>query len=1528
MRKKKNRLLAALLSFSLCPLPSAVLAEQAETDQLPEELRYEIYPVPHSIEYASNPEEFTVSAEVNVVADSQIDQYTKDYLEEILAENGLTATESEKVVAGKTNILLGVDNSDEFVDEWFDAALEVSDDLFEKNDAYALDVDAEGNTQIIGILGKDTDAAFYGLSSLEMMFSSFEGNKLVEAYIEDYSDMELRGFIEGFYGGFSYEGRETQIRFLRKVKGNMYVFASKTDPYHGGSQWENVYPQEELGQIAHLVDVAKANKVRYAWSFHAGKSGFLNGVSTDPQSSTYSEYQRRLTALEAKFEQLYEIGVRDFHILNDDYNSGTYSDIVNFLNDMNEWIKAKGDCGPLVFCPINYNITWGNTAAEMAAYKDSLDKDILLYWTGEKVNCPVTQSDVDWIYSRTGNEIVNWLNYPCSEHDKAGIYLGSINNYFSTADGLQHSKGLMSNPVNYPEANKVAYFQLMSWLWNNENYSEYADELWQNSFKYIEPEIADSYATVARHVSNCPDSGRYAGVGFPESEALKANLEAAQEKLLAGTAGKDDPDVKAVYDEMENVITAVADMKENASTELKVDLMPWLDSLESVATAIVNEIDCLESLNDGDLASAWAYFSKGAAALDGWDATPTPQYADKKAKAGSKRLQPFAQRIESHLSNLMMPALDPSYDKVTPTGISSFNTNTNIDKMLDGDETTFASWNEVQTEGDYYGVDLGRVADVHDITIIQGETDTHHDRFHESTLEYSVDGTNWTPIEENINKSNIVYTGLSIQARYVRLRVTGFTEPSNPSKTDFWTRVREFVVNKPAEQRTDLYTNLADDEVGTVVTDLGETTERLEHLGSITLKPDQYIGLQLPAPAFAASVTGESLPEGVVAEYSLDGSTWSSGAIDGRATILFARLRNTGQSAAALTASSALAITKTTGASATATSDLPLKEGSWANLIDGNRDTYAWTSVNQAAGQVINIDLGRELPFNALSIYMAENRPRLYHGTVSVSADQALWTPVLTIDASNDDTTIDGTTRYKRVTGDSSMIRYIKLEVTDSAKEETTEHSAFLKLHEIMLNDSPLPVDIPSLFTGTDENMDGAADQNLSTAFAAQNEAGRLEYVVTRNAEQKNVRIVQDADAISGAKVSVQMAGQTGWTELGVLDQAVKDLPVSVDGSVSRVRIDWDANCQKPKIYEIILTSSQKDAEDVDVASVAALNAVTGETGSTIAALNLPSSVLVTMDNGSTRRLGVTWNTDGLDLSVAGTYRLEGTLTLPAGVTNTNSVKATMSVILTEPVETVENLALSEGKTVTSSGAEVEGSWTADLAFDGVHDTDESRWSSPLLKNGTAADQTQTPQWLQIDLGKTCEIQSVHTYYFKKVYATDYDISVSTDGSQWTVVKEGAGLAASSDTMNPEETIVFATPVIGRYVKFDYKAINHFAAGNALSVRDIEIMGKESAAAASYTAPAVSVKEWNRNEKASPALIQMAYDYAKTLQMNDFSNSTMDESAWTLKVNVGEALALVPTTQKAVDTYASQLNALVLDLRFAPSSQKLEDLAE
>lgn len=61
-----------------------------------------------------------------------------------------------------------------------------------------------------------------GLATLQMMFSSFSGRYLLPVTIEDYSNSRFRGFVEGFYGGFDYVGRESQMRSIRDVKGNMY----------------------------------------------------------------------------------------------------------------------------------------------------------------------------------------------------------------------------------------------------------------------------------------------------------------------------------------------------------------------------------------------------------------------------------------------------------------------------------------------------------------------------------------------------------------------------------------------------------------------------------------------------------------------------------------------------------------------------------------------------------------------------------------------------------------------------------------------------------------------------------------------------------------------------------------------------------------------------------------------------------------------------------------------------------------------------------------------------------------------------------------------------------------------------------------------------------------------------------------------------------------------------------------------------------------------------------------------------------
>ena len=182
------------------------------------------------------------------------------------------------------------------------------------------------------------------------------------------------------------------MRFARDVKMNNYVYASKTDVYHT-SKWNELYPQSDIDQIKELVEVGKETKCYYAWSVHL--SGFFNGLDTSNEEA----YNTRYNQLTAKFQQLYDAGVRKFDILNDDFGKGSHADVVALLNKLTkEFIEPKG-CKPLTYCPQGYNEVWSkwsSNASELETLK-GLDPSISIYWTGADVNSPITQSTIDYV---------------------------------------------------------------------------------------------------------------------------------------------------------------------------------------------------------------------------------------------------------------------------------------------------------------------------------------------------------------------------------------------------------------------------------------------------------------------------------------------------------------------------------------------------------------------------------------------------------------------------------------------------------------------------------------------------------------------------------------------------------------------------------------------------------------------------------------------------------------------------------------------------------------------------------------------------------------------------------------------------------------------------------------------------------------------------------------------------------------------------------------------------------------------------
>ena len=170
------------------------------------------------------------------------------------------------------------------------------------------------------------------------------------------------------------------------------------------------------------------------------------------------------------------------------------------------------------------------------------------------------------------------------------------------------------------------------------------------------------------------------------------------------------------------------------------------------------------------------------------------------------------------------------------------------------------------------------------------------------------------------------------------------------------------------------------------------------------------------------------------------------------------------------------------------------------------------------------------------------------------------------------------------------------------------------------------------------------------------------------------------------------------------------------------------------------------------------------------------------------------------------------------------AVTTETSAVGEEERSTIEYENIAIGKEVTSSGIEPGTPFNAELAFDNLPGT---RYSSAYMKQGSDANQQQTPQWLQVDLGAQAELKEIKVDFFKKVYATDYTVESSATGQgDWQTVASRQ-LQASSTTMDPVDTISFDTPVTSeRYLRFNFKHLNHFAAGNGVSIKDIKVNGR------------------------------------------------------------------------------------------------------
>ncbi len=419
-----------------------------------------------------------------------------------------------------------------------------------KEEGYYLSVQADR----IVIAGADERGLFYGIQTLKQ---SLKNGALPMGEVTDFPDVKYRGVVEGFYGTpWSHRDRLSQLDFYGKHKLNVYIYGPKDDPYHSVPNWRKPYPEKEAKQIKELVEYAHKNGVIFYWAIHPG------------QDIKWNEEDRNL--LIAKFEKMYELGVRGFAVFFDDISGeGTKADkqaeLLNYID--NHFVQKKKDVAPLVMCPTEYNKSWSNIEkGYLPTLGNKLNPGIEIMWTGNTVIACIDKPDMEWINGHIKRKAYIWWNFPVSDYVRDHLLLGAT--YGNSLDIANDLSGFLSNPMERAEASKIALYSVADCTWNMKNYD--SDKSWRRAISELLPNDAEALQVVANHNSDLGPNGHR----FRRDESVE--LQPALAKLWDSRG----QDVEAYIKVLQECgrLSAAADIllagKENVP--LIDEIRPWL----------------------------------------------------------------------------------------------------------------------------------------------------------------------------------------------------------------------------------------------------------------------------------------------------------------------------------------------------------------------------------------------------------------------------------------------------------------------------------------------------------------------------------------------------------------------------------------------------------------------------------------------------------------------------------------------------------------------------------------------------------------------------------------------------------------------------------------------------------------------------------------------------------------------------------------------------------------------------------------
>lgn len=578
---------------------------------------YTIYPIPHA--QIAGKAACSLSATTTVIAESGIDQPTKNRLCDVLKQHGIMAEFAAKPSKTNANIYLGVNGSKGDADR-LAKKLKLKRDIFAngKFDRHIISLTAQknGNAQLL-ILGENTDAVFFGIASLEQMLDGGTSN-MACVTIYDFADIKDRGVVEGYYGvPYSTAVTEDLLRFMMRYKMNSYMYGAKSDPYHSG-YWGKPYPekltaeQKSMGcftaaDIKQMCEVSAATKVNFIWAIHPGVAFTGNDDAV-------------IDRIMEKFEAMHGLGVRQFGVFVDDvgvpYDEPTLKLNAKRLTDLQNAIDKKWNFSgavpadtvkPLHFVPQLYAYGWTKAEGRKNFFSalSNTPAKTQIYITGKAVWSVPNNTDLKIVEEDLGRPVAWWWNYPCN--DNADAYTFPVDMYSNFIDmpaidddarlpeNLEGCASLLCNPMQQGEIAKIPLFSAADYAWNNASFDNTSS--WNAA---LAAAVGKQYAQPLAHILP------YLRINDPESMA-----KLIEGYKTTGNASALKAELAAIIDDC-NKVNTLSIEADTAKVLFHTDIRPWLLKLRQTAS-VINALIDVAAMPAGN-AKAQAYAQAAAEA--------------------------------------------------------------------------------------------------------------------------------------------------------------------------------------------------------------------------------------------------------------------------------------------------------------------------------------------------------------------------------------------------------------------------------------------------------------------------------------------------------------------------------------------------------------------------------------------------------------------------------------------------------------------------------------------------------------------------------------------------------------------------------------------------------------------------------------------------------------------------------------------------------------------------------------------------